>query len=74
MLQMILVVEIQIWMHHLVYFKYHNEKLSEAVFKYICNSVSESVFAFSPEPVLSLVQRDYWQCFEQLPHQDVCGR
>uniref|UniRef100_A0A3Q1HBZ6 Uncharacterized protein n=1 Tax=Anabas testudineus TaxID=64144 RepID=A0A3Q1HBZ6_ANATE len=26
------------------------------------------------QPVLSLVQRDYWQCFEQLPHQDACGR
>ncbi|XP_043958081.1 uncharacterized protein si:ch211-250n8.1 isoform X1 [Gambusia affinis] len=26
------------------------------------------------QPVLSLVQRDYWQCFEQLPHQDTCGR
>ncbi|XP_047232795.1 uncharacterized protein si:ch211-250n8.1 isoform X2 [Girardinichthys multiradiatus] len=24
------------------------------------------------KPVLSLVQRDYWQCFEQLPHQDTC--
>lgn len=28
----------------------------------------------SPEPVLSLVHRDYWQCFEQLTHQDACGR
>uniref|UniRef100_A0A8D2ZR22 Si:ch211-250n8.1 n=1 Tax=Scophthalmus maximus TaxID=52904 RepID=A0A8D2ZR22_SCOMX len=26
------------------------------------------------QPVLSLVHRDYWQCFEQLPHQDACGR
>lgn len=26
------------------------------------------------QPVLSLVQRDYWQCFEQLPHHDTCGR
>ncbi|KAM9837722.1 uncharacterized protein ACBR49_018361 isoform 2-T2 [Aulostomus maculatus] len=26
------------------------------------------------QPVLSLVHRDYWQCFEQLPHQDTCGR
>ncbi|XP_028989011.1 uncharacterized protein si:ch211-250n8.1 [Betta splendens] len=26
------------------------------------------------QPVLSLVQRDYWQCFEQLPLQDACGR
>ncbi|KAM7382123.1 hypothetical protein PAMA_012814 [Pampus argenteus] len=26
------------------------------------------------QPVLSLVQRDYWQCFEQLPKQDACGR
>ncbi|CAN9508952.1 unnamed protein product [Ophioblennius macclurei] len=26
------------------------------------------------QPVLSLVQRDYWQCFDQLPHQDICGR
>ncbi|CAK6976442.1 uncharacterized protein si:ch211-250n8.1 isoform X2 [Scomber scombrus] len=26
------------------------------------------------QPVLSLVPRDYWQCFEQLPHQDACGR
>ncbi|XP_016531525.1 uncharacterized protein LOC103144147 isoform X2 [Poecilia formosa] len=26
------------------------------------------------QPVLSLVQRDYWQCFEQLPHQDTCSR
>lgn len=70
----VIVVGNNIWMYHLVYFKYHNEKLSEAVLKYIFNSVSESVFAFSPEPVLSLVQRDYWQCFEQTPHQDACGR
>lgn len=27
-----------------------------------------------PEPVISLVHRDYWQCFEQLTHQDACGR
>ncbi|KAM9717002.1 uncharacterized protein ACNS7B_022759 isoform 1-T1 [Menidia menidia] len=26
------------------------------------------------QPVLSLAHRDYWHCFEQLPHQDVCGR
>ncbi|XP_044035321.1 uncharacterized protein si:ch211-250n8.1 isoform X4 [Siniperca chuatsi] len=26
------------------------------------------------QPVLSLVHRDYWQCFEQLTHQDACGR
>ncbi|KAM4623631.1 uncharacterized protein ACJ7VT_004676 [Polymixia lowei] len=26
------------------------------------------------QPVLSLVHRDYWQCFEQLPQQDTCGR
>ncbi|XP_047465223.1 uncharacterized protein si:ch211-250n8.1 [Mugil cephalus] len=26
------------------------------------------------QPVLSLVQRDYWHCFEQLPHHDACGR
>ncbi|XP_042253076.1 uncharacterized protein si:ch211-250n8.1 isoform X1 [Thunnus thynnus] len=26
------------------------------------------------QPVISLVQRDYWQCFEQLPQQDACGR
>lgn len=26
------------------------------------------------QPVLSLVHRDYWHCFEQLPHQDACGR
>ncbi|XP_049915480.1 uncharacterized protein si:ch211-250n8.1 isoform X1 [Epinephelus moara] len=26
------------------------------------------------QPVLSLVQRDYWHCFEQLIHQDACGR
>lgn len=26
------------------------------------------------EPVISLVHRDYWQCFEQLLHQDACGR
>uniref|UniRef100_A0A669F7K8 Si:ch211-250n8.1 n=1 Tax=Oreochromis niloticus TaxID=8128 RepID=A0A669F7K8_ORENI len=25
------------------------------------------------QPVLSLVHRDYWHCFEQLPHQDACG-
>uniref|UniRef100_A0A3Q0SZZ5 Uncharacterized protein n=1 Tax=Amphilophus citrinellus TaxID=61819 RepID=A0A3Q0SZZ5_AMPCI len=25
------------------------------------------------QPVLSLVHRDYWHCFEQLPHQDTCG-
>ncbi|XP_076027937.1 uncharacterized protein LOC143017161 [Genypterus blacodes] len=26
------------------------------------------------QPVLSLAHRDYWQCFEQLPRQDACGR
>ncbi|KAM6951480.1 uncharacterized protein FYW47_014991 [Aplochiton taeniatus] len=26
------------------------------------------------QPVLSLVNRDYWHCFEQLPHQDICNR
>ncbi|XP_077482321.1 uncharacterized protein LOC144092984 [Stigmatopora argus] len=26
------------------------------------------------QPVLSLVRRDYWQCFEQLLRQDTCGR
>ncbi|KAM3592163.1 uncharacterized protein V6R79_013905 [Siganus canaliculatus] len=26
------------------------------------------------QPVLSLVHRDYWQCFEQLTHLDPCGR
>ncbi|XP_061823201.1 uncharacterized protein [Nerophis lumbriciformis] len=26
------------------------------------------------QPLLSLVHRDYWHCFEQLPHQDTCGR
>ncbi|XP_023278440.1 uncharacterized protein LOC111667090 [Seriola lalandi dorsalis] len=26
------------------------------------------------QPVLSLGNRDYWQCFEQLPHQDTCDR
>ncbi|XP_037836741.1 uncharacterized protein si:ch211-250n8.1 [Kryptolebias marmoratus] len=26
------------------------------------------------QPVLSLVHRDYWHCFEQLHHQDTCGR
>ncbi|XP_076615273.1 uncharacterized protein LOC143338620 isoform X2 [Chaetodon auriga] len=26
------------------------------------------------QPVISLVHRDYWQCFEQLTHQDTCGR
>ncbi|XP_011616845.2 uncharacterized protein isoform X2 [Takifugu rubripes] len=26
------------------------------------------------QPVLSLVHRDYWQCFEQITHQDACGR
>ncbi|XP_051926445.1 uncharacterized protein si:ch211-250n8.1 isoform X2 [Hippocampus zosterae] len=26
------------------------------------------------QPVLSLVRRDYWQCFEQLPRKDTCGR
>ncbi|KAM8887838.1 uncharacterized protein ACB058_014243 [Synchiropus picturatus] len=26
------------------------------------------------QPVLSLVHRDYWHCFEQLPTQDPCGR
>ncbi|KAI3365415.1 hypothetical protein L3Q82_010505 [Scortum barcoo] len=35
---------------------------------------AECVFALPPEPVLSLVHRDYWQCFEQLTHQDTCGR
>ncbi|XP_061665765.1 uncharacterized protein si:ch211-250n8.1 isoform X4 [Syngnathoides biaculeatus] len=32
------------------------------------------VCAFFAEPVLSLVTRDYWQCFEQLLHQDTCDR
>ncbi|XP_049615879.1 uncharacterized protein si:ch211-250n8.1 isoform X2 [Syngnathus scovelli] len=26
------------------------------------------------QPVLSLVHRDYWHCFEQLLHKDTCGR
>ncbi|XP_068162351.1 uncharacterized protein si:ch211-250n8.1 isoform X2 [Antennarius striatus] len=26
------------------------------------------------QPVISLVHRDYWHCFEQLTHQDTCGR
>ncbi|XP_038155223.1 uncharacterized protein si:ch211-250n8.1 [Cyprinodon tularosa] len=26
------------------------------------------------QPVLSLVQRDYWHCFEQLHHHDTCSR
>ncbi|XP_074518820.1 uncharacterized protein LOC141784819 isoform X2 [Halichoeres trimaculatus] len=26
------------------------------------------------QPVLSLVHRDYWQCFEQIIQQDTCGR
>ncbi|XP_077594375.1 uncharacterized protein LOC144211211 isoform X2 [Stigmatopora nigra] len=26
------------------------------------------------QPVLSLVRRDYWQCFERLLRQDTCGR
>ncbi|CAJ1081127.1 uncharacterized protein si:ch211-250n8.1 [Xyrichtys novacula] len=26
------------------------------------------------QPVLSLVHRDYWQCFEQITQQDTCGR
>ncbi|XP_029312788.1 uncharacterized protein LOC115024986 isoform X2 [Cottoperca gobio] len=26
------------------------------------------------QPVLSLVHRDYWQCFEQLNQKDACGR
>ncbi|XP_016889495.1 uncharacterized protein LOC107988830 isoform X2 [Cynoglossus semilaevis] len=26
------------------------------------------------QPVLSLVNRDYWHCFEQLPHHDTCTR
>ncbi|XP_075889908.1 uncharacterized protein LOC142893320 [Nelusetta ayraudi] len=26
------------------------------------------------QPVISLVHRDYWHCFEQLTHQDACGR
>ncbi|XP_063749073.1 uncharacterized protein si:ch211-250n8.1 isoform X4 [Eleginops maclovinus] len=26
------------------------------------------------QPVLSLVHRDYWHCFEQLNHKDACGR
>ncbi|KAF7204925.1 transcript variant X1 [Nothobranchius furzeri] len=26
------------------------------------------------QPVLSLVHRDYWHCFQQLPHHDTCGR
>nr|XP_057918085.1 uncharacterized protein si:ch211-250n8.1 isoform X2 [Doryrhamphus excisus] len=26
------------------------------------------------QPLLNLVHRDYWQCFERLPHQDSCGR
>ncbi|KAK7918948.1 hypothetical protein WMY93_010232 [Mugilogobius chulae] len=26
------------------------------------------------QPVVSLVQRDYWQCLEQIPLHDTCGR
>ncbi|XP_013885058.1 uncharacterized protein si:ch211-250n8.1 [Austrofundulus limnaeus] len=26
------------------------------------------------QPVLSLVHRDYWHCFEQISHLDTCGR
>ncbi|XP_029384127.1 uncharacterized protein LOC115060362 isoform X2 [Echeneis naucrates] len=26
------------------------------------------------QPVLSLGHRDYWQCFDQLPQKDTCGR
>ncbi|KAF7642748.1 hypothetical protein LDENG_00251410 [Lucifuga dentata] len=26
------------------------------------------------QPLLSLAHRDYWQCFEQLPQHDTCGR
>ncbi|XP_049915481.1 uncharacterized protein si:ch211-250n8.1 isoform X2 [Epinephelus moara] len=34
----------------------------------------DPLLATLKEPVLSLVQRDYWHCFEQLIHQDACGR
>ncbi|KAM4525276.1 uncharacterized protein PAE49_001254 isoform 2-T2 [Odontesthes bonariensis] len=40
-----------------------------------CCQLLELVFRKGlQQPVLSLVHRDYWQCFEQIPHQDACGR
>uniref|UniRef100_A0A3B3Z494 Uncharacterized protein n=1 Tax=Poecilia mexicana TaxID=48701 RepID=A0A3B3Z494_9TELE len=38
-----------------------------------CCELLELVLRKGLQPVLSLVQRDYWQCFEQLPHQDTCS-
>lgn len=40
---------------------------------YACVRACMSVLSPS-EPVISLVHRDYWHCFEQLTHQDACGR
>ncbi|XP_061564422.1 uncharacterized protein si:ch211-250n8.1 isoform X2 [Cololabis saira] len=40
-----------------------------------CCELLELVFRKGlQQSVLSLVQRDYWHCFEQLLHQDACGR
>uniref|UniRef100_A0A3Q1F3T1 Si:ch211-250n8.1 n=1 Tax=Acanthochromis polyacanthus TaxID=80966 RepID=A0A3Q1F3T1_9TELE len=38
-----------------------------------CCELLELILRKGLQPVLSLVHRDYWQCFEQLPHQDICG-
>lgn len=42
--------------------------------RWSCACACVCVCLCSAEPVLSLVHRDYWQCFEQLTHQDACGR
>lgn len=42
--------------------------------RWSCTGACAYVCLCSAEPVLSLVHRDYWQCFEQLTHQDACGR
>uniref|UniRef100_A0A3Q3JBY1 Uncharacterized protein n=1 Tax=Monopterus albus TaxID=43700 RepID=A0A3Q3JBY1_MONAL len=38
-----------------------------------CCELIELILRKGLRPALSLVHRDYWQCFEQLPHQDHCG-
>ncbi|KAM6896897.1 uncharacterized protein FYW49_018281 [Xenentodon cancila] len=40
-----------------------------------CCELLELVFRKGlQQSVLSLVHRDYWHCYEQLLHQDACGR
>uniref|UniRef100_A0A3B4BB27 Uncharacterized protein n=1 Tax=Periophthalmus magnuspinnatus TaxID=409849 RepID=A0A3B4BB27_9GOBI len=39
-----------------------------------CCELLELVLRKGLQPVLSLVQRDYWQCLEQIPLHDTCGK